>query len=89
MSTPVSDILNNQNEEQEKEHGDVKPKTVQSENTFKLDYKNIIFLLLSVLVTLRIPFHTLDNRLLVLGKDPLIAITIVILFYLLSFFISF
>lgn len=88
MSIPVSDILKNQDQKLED------APVLDSENTFsfssvKINYKQVLFLLLASMIALRIPYHNFDHRLLTLGKDPLIALLTVLLFYILTIFISF
>jgi hypothetical protein len=89
MSIPVSDILKNQDNISEEVVPVLDSDNVSSFSSFKIDYKQVLFLLLASMAALRIPYHNLDHRLLTLGKDPLIALLTVILFYILTMFISF
>ena len=51
-----------------------------------INYKDVLFLAISILVSLRLPYDKLDGRLLNFGIQPFIVLSIIFLFYLIKFF---
>lgn len=87
MSIPVSELIKPEQEaEKPTSPASSVPKDSSTSSTWSFNYKELIYLLLAIMVALKLPYHNLDPRILTLGKDPLIAIVAIVVYYALLFF---